>query len=120
MLRFVSGFAIALLISMPSSSQVAGDLKSAVHLNEHDVPWPELVAMDEASIPEELKERAQELRRMQEIMRWKTLVGTGGRFGEALPDPDIPARSCIISSPAAPGGTSVEKNSSQPPVQRSI
>ena len=89
MLRFVSGFAVALLISMPSSSQVAGDLESAVHLNEHDVPWPELVAVDEASIPEELRARAQEMRRMQEVMRWKTLVGTGGRFGEALPDPDI-------------------------------
>jgi quercetin dioxygenase-like cupin family protein len=74
---------------MPSSSQVAGGLESAVHLNEHDVPWPELVTVDEASIPEELRARAQEMRRMQEVMRWKTLVGTGGRFGEALPDPDI-------------------------------
>ena len=89
MLRFVSGFAVALLISMPSSSQVAGDLESAVHLNEHDVPWPELVAVDEASIPGELGASAQEMRRMQEVMRWKTLIGTGGRFGEALPDPDI-------------------------------
>ena len=62
MLRFVSGFAVALLISMPSSSQVAGDLESAVHLNEHDVPWPELVAVDEASIPGELRARAQEMR----------------------------------------------------------
>jgi len=60
MLRFVSGFAIALLMSMPSSSQVAGNLKSAVHLNEHDVPWPDLLPVDEASIPAELGAGAQE------------------------------------------------------------
>jgi quercetin dioxygenase-like cupin family protein len=30
-----------------------------------------------------------DIRRMDEVMRWKTLVGTGGRFGEGLPDPDI-------------------------------
>ena len=89
MLRFVSGFAVALLISMPSSSQVAGNIESAVHLNEHDVPWPDLVPVDAASIPDELRARALEMQRMREIMRWKTLIGTGGRFGEALPDADI-------------------------------
>lgn len=89
MLRFLSGFLIALLISMPLSGQVAGNLASTVHLNEHDVPWPELTAVDESGIPEDSRERAREFRRMQEIMRWKTLIGTGGRFGEALPDPDI-------------------------------
>ena len=89
MLRFISGFVVALLVVMPLSGQVVDDLESAVHLNEHDVPWPELVAADAASIPEEFRERAQEMRRMLEVMRWKTLIGTGGRFGEALPDRDI-------------------------------
>ena len=60
MLRFVSGFAVALLISMPSSSQVAGGLESAVHLNEHDVFWPDLLPVDEASIPAGLSQWAQE------------------------------------------------------------
>lgn len=60
MLRFLCGFAVALLISMPSSSQVVGNLKSAVHLDEHDVFWPDLLPVDEASIPAGLSEWAQE------------------------------------------------------------
>jgi hypothetical protein len=60
MLRFVSGFAVALSISMPSSSQVIGGLESAVHLDEHDVFWPDLLPVDEASISAELSEWAQE------------------------------------------------------------
>ena len=60
MLRFLCGFAVALLISMPSSSQVAGNLKSAVHLDEHDVSRHDLLPVDEASIPAGLSEWAQE------------------------------------------------------------
>jgi len=45
---------------MPSSSQVVGNLKSAVHLDEHDVSWPDLLPVDEASIPAGLSEWAQE------------------------------------------------------------
>ncbi len=89
MLRFICGFAAALIISMPLSGQNRTAPESAVHLNEHDVPWPELVTVDQASLPPELRERQQEMQRMREIMRWKTLIGTGARFGEALPDPDI-------------------------------
>lgn len=89
MFRFFSGFAVALIISMPLSGQDRSNLVSKVHLNEKDLPWPELVAIDEANIAPELLARSQEFQRMGEIMRWKTLVGTGGRFGEALPDPDI-------------------------------
>ena len=87
--RFMCGFAVALLINMPLSGQVVGTLKSDVHLHESDVPWPEVLPLDEASIPEEARARAREFQRMREVMRWKTLIGTGGRFGEALPDPDI-------------------------------
>jgi mannose-6-phosphate isomerase-like protein (cupin superfamily) len=89
MLRFISGFAVALLISLPLSGQDIVMTGSAVHLNEHDVPWPASITVDEAGMPPELRERQQEMQRMREIMRWKTLIGTGGRFGEALPDRDI-------------------------------
>jgi len=87
MLRFISGFAIALLISMPLAGQQAANLQSKVHLNEHDVPWPEPPAIEEMSGIDPTM--AQNFRRLSEVMRWKTLVGTGGRFGEALPDPDM-------------------------------
>ena len=61
MFRFVCGFAVALLINMPLSGQQRAALESAVHLNEHDVPWPELVTGDVDEIPPELRERQQEL-----------------------------------------------------------
>lgn len=89
MLRFLSGFALALAISMPLSGKQAVNLQSSVHLNEHDVPWPQSVAPENTEIPEGYEEFAQDMQRMSEVMRWKTLVGTGGRFGEGLPDPDI-------------------------------
>ena len=86
MYRFLTGFVLALLISMPSSGQQATDSRSSVHLNEHDVPWPPRISRDSADIDPVVTEDYQ---RMSEVMRWKTLVGTGGRFGEGLPDPDI-------------------------------
>jgi len=89
MLRFASGFAVALLICMPLAGQDRPSLTSLVHLNERDVPWPAVDPLDESALPPEARERAVEFQRMREIMRWKTLIGTGGRFGEALPDPDI-------------------------------
>ena len=89
MVRFASGFVLALLLSTQLSSQEAGTLQSSVHLNEHDIPWPPLVSDDDlnASGMDEMVVR--DIRRMGEVMRWKTLVGTGGRFGEALPDRDM-------------------------------
>jgi quercetin dioxygenase-like cupin family protein len=89
MLRFAAGFIVALLISMPLSGQQQAALSSLVHLNEHDVAWPEVTAVDEAGLTPEQLDMAQNFRRMSEVMRWKTLIGTGGRFGEALPDADI-------------------------------
>ena len=84
MLRFLSGFGLVLLVSLPLSGQ-----QSTVHLNEQDVPWPETIADNLGGIPEEFRLRFQDVQRMSEVMRWKTLVGTGGRFVEALPDPDM-------------------------------
>jgi quercetin dioxygenase-like cupin family protein len=89
MFRFVSGFAVALIISMPLAGQVTTTTASAVHMNEHDVPWPDLTTVDTGSIAPELRDRELQMRRMQEVMRWKTLIGTEGRFGEALPDADM-------------------------------
>jgi len=89
MLRFAAGFAVALIISMPLAGQDRATLASRVHLNERDVPWPAVAPLDAAALPAEQRERALEFQRMREVMRWKTLIGTGGRFGEALPDPDI-------------------------------
>lgn len=85
MIRFLSGFALALLISMPLSGQQTSSRQSDVHLHESDVPWPEPPAGATASD----NPQAGDFQRMSEVMRWKTLIGTGGRFGEGLPDPDI-------------------------------
>ena len=89
MLRFLSGFVIALLISMPLAGQQGASLQSSVHLNEGDVPWPEPVTDVPDAVGEMGDTAVQDYRRMDAVMRWKTLIGTGGRFGEALPDPDI-------------------------------
>lgn len=87
MYRFLAGFALALLISMPLSGQQVATLQSSVHLNEQDVPWPPpRVSRDSDDVDPIV---AQDYQRLSEVMRWKTLVGTGGRFGEGLPDPDI-------------------------------
>lgn len=85
MIRFLSGFVLALLISMPLSGQQTSGRQSDAHLHERDVPWPEVPAGATSSD----NPQARDFQRMSEVMRWKTLVGTGGRFGEALPDPDI-------------------------------
>ena len=87
MYRFLAGFVAALLISMPLSGQQAVQLQSAVHLNEHDVPWPQ--PRSTSDLPNTDSVAAQDFQRLGEVMRWKTLIGTGGRFGEALPDRDI-------------------------------
>lgn len=89
MIRFLLGFVIALLISMPLPGQQNDNLQSKVHLHERDVPWPAPRSDNAGEIPEETEAAAQDFRRMGEIMRWKTLIGTGGRFGEGLPDQDI-------------------------------
>ena len=89
MVRFVAGFLLALIISMPLSGQQAGRFLSGVHLHENDVPWPPLVANQDLDVSGMNEQEIQDIRRMDEVMRWKTLVGTGGRFGEGLPDKDI-------------------------------
>jgi mannose-6-phosphate isomerase-like protein (cupin superfamily) len=83
---------LAMIISLPLSGQQAGSLPSGIHLNEQDVPWPPLVSAEDVAALEAAgtDERVlEDIRRLDEVMRWKTLVGTGGRFGEGLPDPDI-------------------------------
>jgi len=85
--RFFLGFAMALLISVPLAGQQAANLQSKVHLNEHDVPWPAPPAIEDMSGIDPVM--VQNFLRLSEVMRWKTLVGTEGRFGEALPDPDM-------------------------------
>ena len=87
--RFSSGCTLLLLVSLPLAGQEPIELESEVHLNEHDVPWPEPVSIDTSGMSQEAAVRAQDFRRLGEVMRWKTLIGTGGRFGEGLPDPDI-------------------------------
>lgn len=93
MARFIAGFLLALIISMPLAGQLAeqqaGSLESSVHLNENDIAWPPLVADEDLDGYGMDPEAIQDIRRMGEVMRWKTLVGTGGRFGEGLPDKDI-------------------------------
>lgn len=61
------------LLSIASYGQVQS--KSAEHLkhvNQNDVPWS---AVADGSL--------------SEAMRWRTLLGTGGYFGEGLPDEDF-------------------------------
>jgi len=89
MTRFIAGFALALIISMPLSGQQAGSLQSSVHLNEKDITWPPLVADEDLEASGMDEQVIQDIRRMGEVIRWKTLVGTAGRFGEGLPDKDI-------------------------------
>ena len=89
MARFTAGFLLALIISMPLSGQQAGSLQSSVHLNEHDLSWPPLVSDEDMAASGLDEQTIQDIQRMGEVMRWKTLVGTGGRFGEGLPDKDI-------------------------------
>ena len=87
--RFSCGFLTALIILLPLSGQGTHHLASLVHLNEQDVPWPVLDNVREDPIPDELRAQADDFRRLAEVMRWKTLIGTGGRFGEGLPDRDM-------------------------------
>lgn len=89
MSRFCCGLAVGVILALPLGGQGDSHLKSAVHLNERDVPWPAWTDIPTERLPEELRERKAELIRLSEIMRWKTLVGTGGRFGEGLPDRDM-------------------------------
>ena len=89
MLRFCYGFLAALIIVLPLTGQGDSHLKSLVHLNESDVPWPVRDDIREDRLTEEQRARQDEFVRLSEVMRWKTLIGTGGRFGEALPDRDM-------------------------------
>ncbi|MBT8078564.1 MAG: cupin domain-containing protein [Gammaproteobacteria bacterium] len=89
MLRFLAGFLTALVLTLPLAVLSDQQLSSLVHLNEKDVPWPALDEVPEDQIPEELRAQAADFRRLSEVMRWKTLIGTGGRFGEGLPDRDM-------------------------------
>jgi quercetin dioxygenase-like cupin family protein len=89
MTRFLLGFSIALLISAPLAGQQNTTLQSRVHLQERDVPWPAPISGNEREDTTGNGTMAQDFRRLGEVMRWKTLIGTGGRFGEGLPDPDI-------------------------------
>ena len=89
MFRFLSGFLLALLISMPLAGQQTAGLRSNVHLNERDDPWSETTSSYLGDGSEALSAAERDWRRLDEIMRWKTLIGTGGRFGEGLPDRDI-------------------------------
>ena len=75
---------ISTLMSDPIQKNI-----SSVHLNEKEVPWPEIIpgANENQNKIESLQN--QDYQRMSEVMRWKTLIGTEGRFGEALPDPDM-------------------------------
>ena len=89
MIRFLCGFLVAVAIMLPLAGQGDSDLTSLVHLNERDVPWPVRENVADDQIPEEMRQRQAEFVRLSEVMRWKTLIGTGGRFGEALPDRDM-------------------------------
>lgn len=89
MFRFVCGFLFAMALMLPLAGQGDHHLRSLIHLNEKDVPYPPLVNMPEDRIPPEMRAQAADFRRLGEVMRWKTLVGTGGRFGEGLPDRDM-------------------------------
>ncbi len=89
MLRFCCGFVVAFAIMLPLSGQGDGHLASLIHLNERDVPWPTRDTASEDQLTDELRARQAEFIRLSEVMRWKTLIGTGGRFGEGLPDRDM-------------------------------
>ena len=87
MLRFISGFVLAIIISVPLTGQ--SGLTSKVHLNERDIPWPGLPQAGTGETDEEQNPQWREFRALAEVMQWKTLIGTEGRFGEGLPDRDL-------------------------------
>ena len=56
-----------------AQAQTAAQSKSPenlIHVNEHDIPWPGDSSRSSS-------------------MRWRTLLGTGGYFGQALPNEDL-------------------------------
>ena len=66
--------ALLLLVSIPLNAQdsIAPSSEHLKHVNYYDLPWTE-----DPGIP------------LSNVARWKTLLGTGGIFGEGLPDEDM-------------------------------
>ena len=87
MLKFAAGFLTALALTFAFSSH--GDLRSLAHLNEAEIPWPALADLTDVDMSDEERAVRESARPLQEVLRWKTLIGTGGRFGEGLPDEDL-------------------------------
>ena len=75
MLKQISFFLCAVIfVPLAGSAQDAGETpgESQKHVNYYDLPWT-----NDPGIP------------LAEVARWRTLLGTGGAFGEGLPDKDL-------------------------------
>ena len=71
--RFSSGCTLLLLVSLPLADQEPIELGSEMHLNEHDVPWPEPVSIDTSDMSQEAAVRAQDFRQRKVDRQWRTV-----------------------------------------------